>query len=93
MNALVRASVKAPLVAWKGRGKRIDVAMPESDARDRNRTPHGLVTEREPQMVSRMTPMQGALEVYQLYVPGLGAPHRRFDSMLTLLGHEAIARG
>lgn len=93
VNAVVRAAAKAPLAAWKGRGKPITVATPESDARDRNRTPHGLITERQPLLVSRMTPMQGPLEVYQLYLPGLGKPHRRFDSMLTLLGHETIASG
>ena len=65
VNAVVRASVKAPLIA----------------------------SERQPQVASRMTPMQGPLEVYQLYVPGLGMPHRRFDSMMQLLGHEPIATG
>lgn len=93
VNAVVRASVKAPLVAWKGRGKPITVAQPESYARDRNSTQHGLLTERQPQLTSRMTPMQGPLEVYQLYVPGLGLPLQRFDAMLTLLGHERVATG
>ena len=51
------------------------------------------MTERAAQPISKMTPMQGSLEVYQLYIPGLGQPDHKFASFMTLLGHESIATG
>ena len=99
VNAYVRAQVVVPLVTWKGKGKQIVVGKdrplfnPELDARDINRTPAGLITERHPMRVSKMTPMQGPNEVYQLYVPGLGKPHYKFADYFKILAVEDIATG
>jgi|SRR3569833_292532 len=97
VNALVRAQADVSLLSWKGRGKQVIVGQhrplhdPEIDARDRNRTPKGLVTEHSPVLLSKMTPMQGLNEVYQLYIPGLGPPHHKFCSYFKLLSCEPIA--
>jgi hypothetical protein len=69
VNAVVRAEVSVPLISWKGKGKQVIVGKdrplykPELDARDVNRTPAGLITERNPATLSKMTPMQGPNEV------------------------------
>ncbi len=95
VNCVVRARVDKPLHVWKGKGKQIAVpsGSAASDARDRNVVQHGALTGKGATRDSRMTPMQGSLEVYQLYVPGLGKPHFQFSSLMTLLGHEDIATG
>ena len=99
VNAVVRAEVVVPLVTWKGKGKQVIVGndrplyKPEIDARDVNRTPSGLISARRPAQLSKMTPMQGPNEVYQLYVPGLGRPHHQFSRYFRLLGVESIATG
>jgi hypothetical protein len=94
VNAFVRAEVKAPLFAWKGKGKQITVKEHEKgDSRDQNRTPHGFVTEASPQNVSKMTPLQGALEVYQLYIPGMGLRNGNFKVMFDYIEHEPIQTG
>ena len=99
VNAVVRAEAAFPLAAWKGRGKQVIVGKdrplfkPEIDARDMNRTQSGLLTGAARSSLSKMTPMQGPNEVYQLYIPGLGRPHHRFASLLTYLGSEAIRTG
>ncbi|KQP22432.1 hypothetical protein [Pseudorhodoferax sp. Leaf267] len=93
VNCVVRARVDVPLRVWKGKGKQIVVPSSSAtrDARDHNPVPHGLLTGHAVTRDSRMTPMQSSLEVYQLYVPGLGQPHFQFSSLMTLLGHEDIA--
>jgi hypothetical protein len=99
VNAFVRAQSLVPLVVWKGRGKQIVVGRdrplyhPEVDARDVNRTLVGMITERTPLYASKMTPMQGPNEVYQLYVPGLGRPYFRFAQYFKYLTSESIATG
>lgn len=99
VNAVVRAEVIVPLVAWKGKGKQIVVGSgrpphkPELDSRDVNRTPMGLITAREPAKVSHMTPMQGANEVYQLYIPGLGRPYYQFSKYFKFHGADPITTG
>ncbi len=99
VNAVVRAEVAVPLVTWKGKGKQAIVGKdrplykPEFDPRDVNRTPSGLITERESARVSKMTPMQGPNEIYQLYVPGLGHPHHQFSLYFKFLGFEPITTG
>jgi hypothetical protein len=86
-------------VTWKGRGKQVIVGKdrplykPEIDPRDVNRTRIGLITERDRPAVSKMTPMQGPNEVYQLYVPGLGRPHNQFSQYFNFLSSENIATG
>ena len=91
VNAVITATVKVPLVAWKGRGKQVQAT--GKDARDVNPTPHGLVTEKTPVIASRMTPMQGPLEVLQLYIPGLGRPHNHYSKYFGAPSHEMIATG
>lgn len=99
VNAVVRAQVYVPLVAWKGKGKQVIVGgyrppnRPQIDPRDINRTRAGLVTERQPTSLSKMTPIQGPNEVYQIYVPGLGHPHRRFSQYFKFLDVQSIATG
>lgn len=99
MNAVVRAEVTVPLVTWKGRGKQVIVGADrplfrrEIDPRDVNRTRIGLITERHRPAISKMTPMQGPNEVYQLYVPGLGRPHSQFSRYFRFLNSENIATG
>ena len=99
VNAVVRAEAVAPLAAWKGRGKQVIVGKdrplfhPEIDARDLNRTPSSLLTGAGGPLISKMTPLQGPNEVYQLYVPGLGRPYHKFPSYFKYLGHEPISTG
>ena len=99
VNAVLRAEVSVPLIAWKGKGKQVIVGKdrplfrPELDPRDMNRTLAGLITERNPKTLSKMTPMQGPNEVYQLYIPGLGRPHCKFSSYFKFLGYEPILTG
>lgn len=98
-NAVVRAEVIAPLTAWKGRGKQIVVGKdrplykPELDPRDVNRICPGLITESSQVAISKMTPMQGPNEVYQMYIPGLGKPHRKFANYFKFLSCESIMTG
>ena len=99
VNAVVRAEVTVPLVTWKGKGKQVIVGKdrplykPELDPRDVNRTPSGLISAHKATSVSKMTPMQGPNEVYQLYIPGLGRPHNQFSRCFKLLGVERITTG
>ena len=99
VNAVVRAQVIVPLATWKGKGKQIIVGKdrplfrPEIDSRDANRTPSGLISERTPSSVSKMTPMQGPNEIYQIYIPGLGRPHNQFSRYFKFLSVEHIPRG
>lgn len=88
VNAYVRARVQVPLLAWKGKGKQVEVQ--GRDPRDVV-TPHGFLTETTPRLTPVMTPMQGPWEVLQLYIPGLGWPHHQFSSFLKLIdGPEHI---
>jgi hypothetical protein len=41
----------------------------------------------------KMTPMQGPLEILQLFIPGLGKPHQKFGAFMKLLGTEPIRSG
>lgn len=99
VNAVVRAEAVGALAVWKGRGKQVVVGQnrplyhPEIDERDNNRTQAGLVTGSAHPAVSKMTPMQGPLEVYQLYIPGLGPPHFGLSRYLKFLGSVAIQTG
>lgn len=99
VNAVVRAEATVPLVTWKGKGKQIVVGAdrplykPEIDPRDVSRTPSGLMSARNPSIVSKMTPMEGPNEVYQLYVPGLGRPHYQFSRYFKFLSVEHITTG
>jgi hypothetical protein len=99
VNAVVRAEVAVPLKTWKGRGKQVIVGKdrplykPEIDPRDVNRTPAGLTAGAEEPKISKMTPMQGPNEVYQLYVPGLGPPHFQFSRYFKYLGDQQITTG
>lgn len=100
VNAVVRAQVMSPLAVWKGKGKQVVVGAhrplfrPECDARDENWTQKGLVTgSPDDPLVSKMTPMQGPNEVYQLYIPGLGYPNHAFSNYFTLLSWESIETG
>jgi hypothetical protein len=87
VNAVVRAEVTAgTLLVWKGKGKQVSAS--GKDPRDVS-TSHGLVTGTRAS-TPKMTPMQGPLEVLQLYIPGLGAPHRKFGTLMKLLGSEQI---
>jgi hypothetical protein len=71
VNAVVRAQVvNGPLLAWKAKGKLVEAK--RDDPRD-VASLHGIVTARSPSAVRKMTPMQGSLEVLQLFVAGLGA--------------------
>lgn len=89
VDAYVRAEVTAgPLKVWKGPGKQVEAQ--GKDARDVS-VKHGALTEANPRESARMTPMQGHLEVYQLYIPGLGRPHRQFNSLMTLQAPGAIS--
>jgi hypothetical protein len=63
---------------------------PKPDLRDLS-IPHGFLTEKweqpaQPPSTRRMTPMQGPLEVLQLFIPGLGRPHNKFSSFMKLKG-------
>ncbi len=93
VNGVVRAEVKVPLSVWKGKGKQVMPSIPEKDSRDKNRSPHGFLTERSVQNISKMTPLQGSLEVYQLYIPGLGAPYNSFNSFLKFMDYQKISAG
>ena len=99
VNAYVRAEVRVPLAGWKGKGKQIIVGkdrplyQPEIDSRDLNHTASGIITEKEPMNLSKMTPMQGPNEVHQLYVPGLGRPHLQFSNYFKLLDDYPIVTG
>lgn len=42
-------------------------------------------------VTERMTPMQGYNSVLQLYVPGLGRPHRKFPELMSVLEVQKIA--
>jgi hypothetical protein len=93
LNAVVGARVvEGPLLAWKGRGKQ--VVTPGRDPRD-VATPRGLVTERRGPdgglpSATKTTPTQGAFQVLQLFIPGLGPPHRQFDRFFKLRGFEHV---
>jgi hypothetical protein len=88
VNAVVRAEVtKGPLKAWKGKGKQVEAS--GRDVRD-IAAPHGIVTEQIPSNSRKMTPMQGPLEVLQLFIPGLGRPHQKFGTFMRLLGTQPI---
>jgi hypothetical protein len=90
VNAVLRAEVSTgPLLAWKGRGKQVTAT--GKDARDVS-TPHGVITGNG-LSVAKMTPMQGPNEVLQLFIPGLGEPHRKFASLMKLLNSEQIPTG
>ena len=97
VNAVVRAQVvNGPLLVWKGRGKQVSAS---SDPKRRDHrdvaTPSGLITGRTPDgevpVKHKMTPTQGPLQVLQLYIPGLGWPHNRFDELMKLGQVEQIA--
>lgn len=69
VDAYVACSVNKSIPCWKGRGRQIrqeELAKPSRDPRD----------------LPTMTPMQGALEVYQLFVPGLAGPQSRAAELL-----------
>ena len=62
--------------------------------RPSSRVQRELITEQPGQLlVSKMTPMQGILEVYQLYIPGLGYPHFQFHKNFSMLSAEQIPTG
>ena len=89
VNAVVRAEVTADsLLVWKGKGKQVLAS--GSDSRD-VAAPHGSVTSMA-RTTRHMTPMQGNLEVYQMFIPGLGNPHRQFGNFMRLLGTRADSR-
>jgi hypothetical protein len=99
VNAVVRAEViNGPLFCWKGEGKQVSadsydasgnlVPSKNPDPRD-IAAPHGFLTERwvadsGPPLTHRMTPMQGPLSVLQIFIPGLGPPHKKFSSFMKL---------
>lgn len=83
VSAYVEAEVKVPLKVWKGPGKQVD-ASSSKDERDRNPAAHGIITG-DGQISSMMTPMQGPLAVYQIYIPGLGKPYNQFAGYMKLL--------
>jgi hypothetical protein len=96
INAVVRARVaNGPLACWKGVGKQVRPdGTRKPDVRD-VATPRGLVTERRDQRGNvpvevKMTPTQGPLQVLQVYIPGLGAPHYRFGTLMTMAGIDRI---
>jgi hypothetical protein len=95
VNAVVRARVmQGPLMVWKGPGKAVSPDKPKPDPRD-IASPHGLLTERsgqdeQPPISRKMTPSQGPLQVLQLYIPGLGHPHHKFSTLMSLAGFEQI---
>ena len=88
VNAIVRAEVAAgTLLVWKGKGKQVSAS--GKDARDVS-TPHGLITGIGAP-AQKMTPMQGPLDVLQLYIPGLGPPHKKFGTFMRMLSTEQIS--
>ena len=88
VNAVVRAKVvHGPLLAWKGKGKQVEAK--QNDPRD-VASLHGIVTARSPALARKMTPMQGSLEVLQLFVAGLGRPHNKFSSFMKIESTERI---
>jgi hypothetical protein len=91
VNAVVKARVKdGPLLAWKGRGKQVQAT--GKDPRD-VAVQHGWLTSKTPTVSARMTPMQGPLEILQLYVPGLGRPHNKFAVLMDLIDSQQIRTG
>ena len=97
VNAVVRAQVvNGPLLVWKGQGKQVSVSSDPNkrDARD-VATPTGLITGRSADgtvpVKRKMTPTQGPLQVLQLYIPGLGWPHNKFNELMKLGRVEQIA--
>ena len=82
VNAVVRAELLCPLQVWKGKGKQVEAT--GKDLRDIGSPQLGL-TDKYPSEKRKMTPMQSALEVYQLYIPGLGHPHWQFKSYFKFL--------
>jgi len=72
VDAVVRCRVRAPLRAWKGRGRVIESEV--TDVRDQRRT----------------VPVQGVLEVYQVYIPGLAWNGPLASSAFDVLGSERI---
>jgi len=91
VNAVVRAEViDGPLKVWKGKGKQVEAK--GTDTRD-VAVQHGVLTSSVPQVSRKMTPMQGRLEVLQLFIPGLGKPYQKFGSFMKLLGSEQIQSG
>jgi hypothetical protein len=91
VNAVVRAEVvQGPLKVWKGKGKQVEAD--GGDPRD-VAVQHGMLTQGTPEPSRKMTPMQGHLEVLQLFIPGLGKPYRRFGALMKLLGTEQIQSG
>ena len=90
VNVVVRARVtRGPLLAWKGKGKQVEAR--NSDPHDVSAL-HGLMSA-APTPARRMTPMQGSLEVLQLYIAGLGIPHCQFSSFMHLDSVQPIATG
>jgi hypothetical protein len=88
VNAVVRAEViDGPLKVWKGRGKQVEAT--QSDPRDVT-APHGSITASATQYNRKMTPMQGRLEVLQLFIPGLGKPYNKFSSLMKIKDVEQI---
>jgi hypothetical protein len=96
VDAVVKAQVvHGPLLTWKGKGKQ--VVAKENDARD-VATVHGIVTDlapdpNNPTLTRKMTPTQGPLEVLQLFIPGLGRPHYKFESFMKLKSMDSITTG
>jgi hypothetical protein len=95
VNAVIRAKVvRGPLTVWKGPGKVVSPSRSDPDSRD-IASPHGLLTEvrgadGQPPSSRKMTPTQGPLQVLQLYIPGLGDPHRKFSTLMSLTSFEQI---
>ena len=75
VDAWVSCEITQPLRAWKGRGKQI-----ESSGKDARDPPKG----------EKVTPMQSVLEVYQMFLPGVGGPDSIASSVLKVKDSGAL---
>lgn len=69
VDAFVACRTTRSIPGWKGRGRQI-------------RQDELSKTSRDPRDLPTMTPMQGMLEVYQLFVPGLSGPQSKVADLL-----------
>lgn len=84
VDTYVACRAKRKLVCWKGRGAQIRQEDLERADKLNERRP-------DPRDLRTMTPMQGHLEVYQLYIPGLGGPQPLAPEVLEVVHHGPLS--
>jgi hypothetical protein len=77
VDGYVACRARQRVLCWKGRGRQVRADEMDQPSRD----PRDLPT---------MTPMQGPLEVYQLFVPGLAGPASLAPQLLEVQHHGPL---